>query len=232
MPPATCSSGCSRERRTVPYFRYLPNSNELIHNANVLACSVLARTAELTGAEELRTAAVRPLETTLAAQRPDGAWPYAATPGQGWVDNFHTGYVLESLTHCLGLAPGVGESLDRGVDFWERNLFLPDGTPKYFEHRTSPLDAHNYAQAIETWLAVADRYPQALSRAHHLADQLLERMLDPAGYVHFQRRGLWTSRVPFIRWTTAPTFSALAQLLLHESRSSSAAGRRLVPASD
>src|SRR5581483_8388660 len=36
-----------------PFFRYLPHSDELIHNANLLACAVLARTAGVAGAAEL-----------------------------------------------------------------------------------------------------------------------------------------------------------------------------------
>jgi hypothetical protein len=201
------------------FFRYLPHSDELIHNANLLACAVLARTAGVAGATELAGVAAEPIETSLAAQRPDGAWPYAETPGEEWVDNFHTGYVLESLALCLEIAPHAAAHLDRGVDFWERRLFLADGTPKYFEHRESPLDAHNYVQAIETWLSVVDRHPRALDWAQRLAAQLCERMLDPAGFVHFQRRRYWTSRVPLIRWTTAPAFRALARLMLADARS-------------
>jgi hypothetical protein len=45
---------------------------------------------------------------------------------------------------------------------------------------------------------------------------LVERMLAPSGYVWFQERRLFTSRVPFIRWTTAPAFRALAGLLVAE----------------
>ena len=37
---------------------------------------------------------------SVSAQRPDGSWPYAEGEGHGWVDNFHTGYVLEALAIC------------------------------------------------------------------------------------------------------------------------------------
>ena len=52
-----------------------------------------------------------------------------------------------------------------------------------------------------------------------MAGLLIEQMLDPSGYVWFQRRRLWTSRVPFVRWTTAPSFRALAGVLLARRRS-------------
>jgi hypothetical protein len=72
-----------------------------------------------------------------------------------------------------------------------------------------PIDVHCYATAVDTWLAVGD-----LAQAERVARLLVDRMLDPAGYVWFQQRRLWTSRVPFVRWTTAPSFRALAGLLL------------------
>jgi hypothetical protein len=199
------------------FFRYLPFEEELVHNANLLACATLARTARLVGEESLAEPALQALETTLAAQREDGSWPYAAGSAGGWVDNFHTGYVLESLAHCLTLRPDIRGHLERGLDYWDRALFSSDGTPKYYPEKTYPLDAHCYATAIDTWLSVAQWHPLASQRAEQLAELLIARMLDPAGYVHFQQRRLWTSRVPFVRWTTAPSFRALAGLLLHRA---------------
>jgi hypothetical protein len=63
-------------------------------------------------------------------------------------------------------------------------------------------------------VAVAPRRPDALASAERQARLLVSRMLDRRGYVHFQRRRLWTSRVPYVRWTTAPAFRALSGLLL------------------
>lgn len=201
-----------------PYFRYLPREDELVHNANLLACGVLARAAQVLGDDVLLEPAARALETSLCAQRADGSWPYSDAPGRQWIDNFHTGYVLESLAKWDGLLPEAHERLGRGLDYWERSLFLADGTPKYFPDRLLPLDAHSYAQAIETWLAVSHWRPHALRHAVRTARLLIERMLDASGYVYFQRRKLWTSKVPLVRWTTAPSFCALAGLLLKLER--------------
>jgi hypothetical protein len=196
------------------YFRYLAAAPALVHNANALACAVLVRAAGATGERRLLEPAADALRTTLRAQRADGSWPYAEDGGGSWVDNFHTGYVLESLAVCDRALPEVRHALERGLDYWERMLFLADGTPKYFSHRLWPIDAHCYAQGIETWLAVVPWHPRAVARATRLAELFVARMLDPSGYIHFQRRRLWTSRVPFVRWTTAPAFRALAGLML------------------
>jgi len=203
------------------YFRYLPRERELVHNANLLACAVLARAGRLLEAESLLEIARRALRTSLAAQREDGSWPYAEGPDGDWVDNFHTSYVLESLAISESLLPEAAASLDRGLDYWESELFLADGTPKYFPDRVYPLDVHCYATAIDTWLAAAERRSEAIERADRIAALLIERMLDSAGFAHFQKRRFLTNRTAFVRWTTAPSFRALAELLLRHSRSTS-----------
>ena len=184
------------------YFRYLPGEDELVHNANLLACGVLARA----GVEH---DARNPLVSSLVAQRADGSWPYSERAGGDWVDNFHTSYVLESLAHCRTLDPAVVPALERGIGYWRRELFLPDGTPKYTPTRLFPVDAHCYASAIDAWVALGD-----VMEARRLAQLLVGRMQDPAGFIWFQRRRFLTNRVPFVRWTTAPSFRALAGLLL------------------
>lgn len=185
-----------------PYFAYLPGHDELVHNANALCCAVLDRR----GARP--DVVAEAIATTLAAQRADGSWPYAEGPAGDWVDNFHTAYILESLARI-----GAPEALARGCDYWERALFLADGTPRYSPERTYPLDAHCYASAVDAWLALGE-----LGRAERVAALLVERMLDPSGKVHFQQRRLHMSRVPFIRWTAAPSFRALAGVLLAHAR--------------
>jgi hypothetical protein len=189
-----------------PYFRYLADEDELVHNANLLACAVLVRVGRV---EEARPA----LETSLAAQRADGSWPYSEGPRGEWVDNFHTGYVLEALAECARAVPAIEEPLRRGTAYWTDRLFLEDGTPKYSPERVFPIDSHCYAQAIETYCALGD-----LPQARRQARLLVERMLDQRGFVHFQKRRFSTSRVPFVRWTTAPAFRALARLQVEERR--------------
>jgi hypothetical protein len=208
----------SGDRHGQPFFRYLAGEDELIHNANALACAAIGRAGELAGDDSLREAARAALAITLDAQRDDGSWPYSERNVHGWVDNFHTGYVLESLARCVRLAEPVRGAVARGVAYWREALFLDDGRPKYFPDSVYPLDGHCYAQAVETWVAVRDVVPDALTEAQRSARLLVTTMLDRRGYVVFQRRAWMTNRVPFIRWTTAPTFRALAGLRLAEAR--------------
>lgn len=210
------------------FFAYVPGDAQLIHNANALACAVLARAARVADAgDDAAAVAASALRATLAAQRPDGAWPYAEGAHGGWVDNFHTGYLLEALAECSLRLPGLAAPLRRGAAFWERELFLPDGRPKYYPHDPYPLDAHCYAQAIDTRLALRGLDPASVHRAERMARLLLDEMLDPAGYAWFQRHRRWTNRIPFVRWTTAPAFRALAHLLMVQAAGGEAADAHL-----
>jgi hypothetical protein len=195
------------------YFSYLEGEEELVHNANMLAATVLIRAARVLGRPALAEQAAEAIATTVSRQRPDGSWPYAVRAGHGWVDNFHTAYVLESLAECAKSLPELRAPLDRGIEYWRTQLFLADGTPKYWSDRVYPLDAHCYADAIETWVAVGE-----LSEATRVARLLIDRMLAPEGYVYFQQWPRFRNRVPLIRWSTAPSFCALSGLLAAQNR--------------
>jgi hypothetical protein len=131
------------------------------------------------------------------------------------VDNFHTGYVLESLSVCARRVD-TAAALACGLDYWERELFTPDGVPKYTPSSLYPIDAHCFATAIDTWVAVAPYRTGALERARRTANLLMENFLLSDGHVRFQRRRRWDNDVPFVRWTTAPAFRALARLVRAE----------------
>lgn len=195
------------------FFRYIPGDDQLIHNANTLAASVLARAAALYGDPALLEPARAALAPTLAALRADGTWPYAEG-SHGWVDNFHTGYVLVSLAPFAAAGDvAAAEALRRGVEAWERTLFLPDLTPKYYPDSLYPIDCHCYAQAVETWTVAGD-----LAKARREAELMVERLLDPAGFLWFQQRGRIVNKVPLVRWTTAPALQAIAGLLRAEGK--------------
>ena len=55
-------------------FTYTPADNSRVHNVNLLAAELLARTFKATGIDEYRDAADRATRFTLARQRRDGSW--------------------------------------------------------------------------------------------------------------------------------------------------------------
>lgn len=199
------------------FFGYLPGDRSPIHNASMLVASLLARIAhEGAGDERFVEAAEAAALYTTARQRSDGSWAYGESPGLGWVDNFHSGYVLDALRVCAdaGIAAEEADSAwRRGIAYYRRRLFLADGTPRYYPERTYPIDAQCVAQGIQT-LAIAARHePGAATQAWSVLDFAARRMTRRDGLPIFQRRRLWANRAVHVRWVAAPMLLALSHLL-------------------
>ncbi len=111
---------------------YLSHVQSSIHNANMLGAGVLARTAKHTGSHECRSVARSAMQYSCSRQRPDGSWWYAESPGNQWIDNFHTGYNLDGLKHYMD-ATGDGSyqrNFEAGLAFYKANFFERTGRPE------------------------------------------------------------------------------------------------------
>lgn len=196
------------------FFGYLVDDRTPIHNANTLVCALLARLAHHTGREDMRTAAEAGLRWTVGRQRPDGSWPYGEQPHLDWVDNFHTGYVLDSLMFSANAGVDVdgGVTLERGLAYYRRALFLEDGAPKYMPDSVHPIDAQCMAQAIQTMALAGSRDPAYGAFAWTVFDFAQRRMRRRDGSYLFQRRQRWANAAPHIRWMAAPMLEALTWL--------------------
>jgi hypothetical protein len=196
------------------FFGYLVGDRTPIHNANTLVCALLARLARHTGRQDMRDAAEAGLRWTIGHQRPDGSWPYGEQPHLDWVDNFHTGYVLDSLMYSAEADMDVDDetALKRGLSYYRRELFLSDGTPKYEPGSTYPIDAQCVAQAIQTMALASSRDPAYASFAWTVFEFACRRMQRTDGSYIFQRRQRWANPAPHIRWMAAPMMEALAHL--------------------
>ncbi len=199
------------------FFGYLPDDRSPIHNSNLLVASLLARIAhEGAGGERFVEAAEAAVVYTTARQRSDGSWAYGERSGLGWVDNFHTGYVLDALRTCAdaGIAAEEAEAAwRRGIAYYRRQLFLPDGTPRYYPEKTYPIDAQCVAQGIQTLAIAAPHEPATAAQAWTVLDFALRRMVRRDGLPIFQRRRFWANRAVHVRWVAAPMLLALSHLL-------------------
>ncbi len=201
------------------YFGYFPGDRTPIHNASLLAGGLLAELHRHGGPERFAEAARQTAGFAIAHQRTDGSWPYAETPIGDWVDNFHTGYVLDALgriEHGLG-HPGVAEARRRGLDHYAADLFEPDGAPRFFDHSLYPIDGQCMAQAIATFSAAAEQDAAWLDAAWRVLHWGARSMRRRDGAFLFQRRRHWVNPTPHVRWVEAPMLEALARLATAES---------------
>jgi hypothetical protein len=210
----------SRDLETYPEgdslcISYIPTGKNEIHNANALGASLLARTSSYTQNEAYRSLATKAIQYTANHQRSDGSWYYGEAPNVQWVDNFHTAYVLDCFKYYIA-ATGDDRfqaKLDAGYEYWKNTFFLPDGTPRYYDRKTLPIDIQCSSQAIDTLVFFHDRDPGNLSLALNVAKWTIENMQDPTGYFYYRRYSpRLVNKTPTLHWGQATMFCALAGL--------------------
>lgn len=195
---------------------YVASAMTCIHNSNMLGAAMLARTAKYHKEPEYLAVAREAMIYSCSRQLPDGAWYYAESDHSHWIDNFHTGYNLDSLKRYIehsGDTTFAG-NLDRGFAFFKDRFFESSGRPKYYHDRAYPIDSQCAAQAIETLAHFSDRDPSSLDLAVRVADWTIDHMQDKRGFFHYRQYPLRIKdRTPMLHWAQATTYRALALLL-------------------
>jgi hypothetical protein len=148
---------------------------------------------------------------------PTGAWFYADDEQYHWIDNFHTGYNLDSLKCYIEYSDDTEFSghLTRGLRFYKEHLFLASGCPKYYHDRAYPIDIQCASQAIDTLAYFAEDDPESLSLAVKVANWTIRNMQNRAGYFYYRKYPFGvTARTPMLHWGQATMFKGLAHLIL------------------
>jgi hypothetical protein len=193
-------------------FSYTPGDHTCVHNVNLLAAELLSRVYSVTGSEEFYEAAISAARYSINKQRPDGSWPYGEALNQGWIDNFHTAFILVSLNRIIKFLgqPGWDDTLRAAYRYYVDRFFLADGRPKYYHNKLFPVDAHSAAAAIVAFVELGDWDSGSLVMAEKVTRWMLAKMQDSAGFFYYQRHRFHTVKIPFIRWTQAWMLYALA----------------------
>jgi hypothetical protein len=203
-------------------FSYSPLYRTRVFNANLLAGETLASVGKLTGEASLCEWAMRAARYVTRRQRADGSWAYGGNDYQSWADNFHTAFILQSLSRiiesCGAARDEIEPALIRGYEFWKERFFLDNGWPKYYSDRLYPADAHSAASAIVTLVELRGRFSGALNRAELIAHWAIASLRDNRGFFYYQRRRFHTVRIPYMRWSEAWMMYALARLMEGKSK--------------
>ena len=76
---------------------YVAFKQSSIHNSNMLGGALLARVGAITKRTDALELAKESMRYSCTRQNPDGAWYYGEDQKYHWIDNFHTGYNLDSF---------------------------------------------------------------------------------------------------------------------------------------
>jgi hypothetical protein len=193
---------------------YYAHAQCSIHNSNMLGAAMLARTARHTRNAAYLTLARSAMEYSCSRQGADGSWLYGADPRYHWIDNFHTGYNLDSLKSYVDSTGDETwrENLRRGLVFLKDHFFEADGCPKYYHDRRYPVDSQCAAQAIETLANFSAEDPSCLDLSVKVARWTIGNMQGRDGHFYYRIYPLMKARTPMLHWGQGTMFKALAQL--------------------
>lgn len=188
--------------------------NGCIHNSNVLGAWLLARLFRHTGDPGYLTPATKAIRFTARRQRPDGSWYYGEEEKYHWVDSFHTGYVLEAI-HGYNQATGETEfveALQKGYDYFFDRFFEDNGRPRYYNHKTFPIDIQCASQGIQTLVRLKSLKAGSVNLAKKVARWTLDHMRSTEGYFYYRKYPLMTNKTATFHWGQATMLSALSHL--------------------
>lgn len=199
-------------------FSYSRLDNTVVYNASLLGSALLARVYDTTGEDFLIDQAVKVIRFCCKAQKEDGSWTYGTLPFHQWIDNFHTGYNLQSVSDYSKYSGDQSflQHLERGFKFYINTFFTAEGIPKYYNDSVYPVDIHSPAQLIITLLRLGK-----LSEYSDLADKVLnwtiDNMQSEKGYFYYQKNRYFMSKIPYMRWAQAWMFLALSGYFLYQN---------------
>ena len=205
------------------FFRYKINDTDdkVTLNASLKAMAYLIQVSKIKESQAYDDIIIKVMDTVLKLQKEDGRWNYTY-----FIDkqiekkqvDFHQGFILDDLLLFMnkyGYETPYRESYQKGINFYHKKQFMPDGRSVYRYPRKWPIDIHNQAQGIITFT----RASKAGFGNHYfkfactIAEWTINNMQDKDGHFHFMKYPFITNKIPYIRWSDANMAYALSILL-------------------
>jgi len=193
-------------------FGYIPGEEARVHNANMLGAALLVRVYSHTKNPDYYEKSRKAMAYSVAAMNDDYSWPYGELHHHQFIDNFHTGFNLVALKNWMDFTceKSWDKELKNAYGYFLDTFWLEDGCPKYYNNALYPIDIHCSAQGIVTCLKMREYDDRSLPMARKIADWAIENMQDKEGYFYYQKTKWYTNKIPYIRWSQAWMFYALA----------------------
>jgi hypothetical protein len=192
------------------------NSSGVI-NASAYRAFLLTSAAVEFSDSGFRQLADRNLNFVMQSQNADGSWPYSTDEDRTFVDHFHTCFVLKALAKIEAITknPECTKAIERGVDYYVKDLFDEQGLPKPFSRRPRMTvyrrELYDYAECINVGVLLEGRFPRL--------DEIMSHVIKMDGWQKsdgsFRSRQLllgWDN-TPMHRWAQSQLFRSLCFLI-------------------
>ena len=188
-------------------------------NASAYRAFLLTQAAHDLADDRYLKVAERNLNFVLAAQESDGSWRYATDAERGFVDHFHTCFVLKALAKIEQLTGSArcAEAIARGVHYYVGQLFDADGLPRPFSRAPRLTvyrrELYDYAECINLAVLLRGRFPRLDARLATVITDVLQRWVKPDGSFHTRQLLIGWDNVPLHRWAQSQMFRSLCAVL-------------------
>jgi hypothetical protein len=202
---------------------YTPYDRGGVINAAAYRAFLLTSASQFFSNDDYWKIAERNLNFVLENQNPDGSWPYAMDGVRDFVDHFHTCFVMKALAkiHALTGHSATLEALDKGVSYYQNNLFDVDGLPKPFSRAPRltvyKRELYDCAECINLCLLLRDRFPILDAPLERAVTHVLQTWVKRDGSFRSRKLYLGWDNVPMHRWGQSQMFRALAFYLRETS---------------
>ena len=203
-----------------------PAQSVAVVNANAYRAFLLTCAANDFAEEKYWKVAERNLNFVLESQNEDGSWYYAKDGKRNFIDHFHTCFVLKALAKIEALMghPGCTKAIDRGIEYYSKNLFDEVGSPRPFSSRPRMTvyrrELYDYAECINLAVLLTGRYPKLDNLLRCVLNEVLTVWQKPDGSFRSRRLHLGWDNTPMHRWAQAQLFRSLCFLISRKAESS------------
>ena len=190
-------------------FSYSPFDKQQVFNASMKGVRLLSQAYALNNKDEYKGLAKQATSFVVSYQKEDGSLAYSLAKSGGWVDNYHTGYVLDCLHEYQNLTGDqeYAENLEKAYIYYENHFFDKKGFPYFYNNKKYPLDCTAASQSILTLIRFNN-----LPLANQVALTAIAKMQKANGSFRFRKFKNYTISTSFMRWSDAWMFAALAYL--------------------
>jgi hypothetical protein len=184
-------------------------------NASAYRAFLLTKAALQFSRDDYRQMAEMNLNFVINSQQPDGSWFYAADGVRDFVDHFHTCFVLKALSKIEALTghEGCRTAIQRGVKYYEDNLFDDQGLPKPFSRAPRLTvyrqELYDYAECINLGALLKGQSPKLDRNIQSSLNDVLAHWQKADGSFRSRRLLLGWDSVPMHRWAQSQLFRSL-----------------------
>jgi len=196
-----------------------PDNSGGVINASAYRAFLLARAALDFSEQKYQKVAERNLNFVIESQNLNGSWYYSTDNVRDFVDHFHTCFVLKALAKIEQLtgSPRCQSAIERGVNYYVKNLFDSNGLPKPFSKpprlTVYRRELYDYAECINLGVLLHGRFPELDRILSLVLADLLHRWQKSDGSFRARELLIGWDNVPMHRWAQSQAFRSLCFFL-------------------